>query len=258
MERRLILLYSFLILMQSALTQIINKEPLSSRQTYYRIDAKLDAELKTVNGEMEAYWVNKSTDIVPDIRLHLYMNAFKNNKSTFNKGAGLNLADKKIDFGWIDINSFEDGNGNDLLGRMTFISPDDNNPDDQTVIEIIPEKPAKPGDTVFIKVEFETKLPQGSFRTGFTDDYFFVVQWFPKFGVYEPAGMRYAVTGEWNCHQFHRNSEFYANHSVYDVNIKVPVDYVTGSGGMLINEVTYRHKKKNQIVMQESYGKQFL
>ncbi len=221
----------------SVFSQIVNKEPLSARQTYYKIDARLDPESKIVTGEMEAYWVNKSTDIVPDIQLHLYMNAFRNNKSTFNKDAGLNLIDKKIDFGWIDIKSFKDRKGNDLLEKMTFICPDDNNADDQTVIKILTFEPSKPGDTVFIKVNFETKLPKGSFRTGFADDYFFVAQWFPKFGVFEPAGMRYATTGGWNCHQFHRNSEFYSNHSVYDVDITVPADYVTGSGGMLIKEV---------------------
>ena len=238
MKRTVSLTVILLLFAHSAFSQLVNKEPLSSRQTYYRIDAKLDPEEKTVTGKMEAYWVNKSSDIVPDIQLHLYMNAFKTSKTTFNKGVSLNLADKKIDFGWIDLTSFEDGQGNDLLGRMTFISPDDNNPDDQTVIKVITEKPTKPGDTVFIKVQFISKLPQGAFRTGFADDYFFVAQWFPKFGVYEPAGMRSAVTGGWNCHQFHRNSEFYSNHSVYDVNITVPIDYVTGSGGMLINELT--------------------
>ena len=237
MKRIIVFLFICLFLVISITSQIVNKEPLSTRQTYYRIDAKLDPEAKTVTGTMEAYWVNKSTDIVPDIQLHLYMNAFKSNKTTFNKGASLSLTDKKTDFGWINLISFEDGQGNDLLGRMTYISPDDNNPDDETVIRIVPEKPAKPGDTVFIKVNFETKLPRGSARTGFTDDYFFVAQWFPKFGVYESAGMRYAVTGGWNCHQFHSNSEFYSNHSVYDVTVTVPVDYVTGSGGMLINEV---------------------
>ncbi len=48
--------------------------------------------------------------------------------------------------------------------------------------------------------------------------------------------MRYRSTGGWNCHQFHSNSEFYANHSVYDVVITVPDEYVVGSGGMLISE----------------------
>lgn len=247
MKRIITFLFICFLHVASATSQIVNKEPLSERQTYYKIDAKLDPESKTVTGEMKSYWVNKSTDIVPDIQLHLYMNAFKSNKTTFNKGASLNLADKKSDFGWIDLKSFEDEQGNDLLELMTYISPDDNNPDDQTVIKIIPKKPAKPGDTVFIKVQFETKLPRGSFRTGFADDYFFVAQWFPKFGVYEPAGMRYTVTGRWNCHQFHRNSEFFSNHSVYDVNITVPSDYVTGSGGMLISEVDDKDGKNKTL-----------
>ena len=237
MKRIFLLLLVCFFFSQSVLPQVVNKEPLSARQTYYKIDASLDPETKIVSGVMEAYWVNKSTDIVPDIQLHLYMNAFKNNKSTFNTGGGMNITDKKIEFGWIDLKTFTDGKGNDLLSRMTYISPDDNNADDQTVIKIITVNPTKPGDTVFIKVDFETKLPKGSFRTGYADDYYFVGQWFPKFGVYESAGMRYATAGTWNCHQFHRNSEFYSNHSVYDVNITVPEDFVTGSGGLLLNEI---------------------
>jgi hypothetical protein len=225
-----------LLLIQSLAAQIVNKEPLSPRQTYYKIDARLSPDTKIISGVMEAFWVNKSNDNVPDIQLHLYMNAFKNSMTTFNKGSDINLAGKKSDWGWIDLKSFTDSKGKDLLARMTFIRPDDNNPDDQTVIRVVPENPAKPGDTVFIKVEFETKLPVGSFRTGYYDDYYFVAQWFPKFGVYESAGMRYASTGSWNCHQFHRDSEFYSNHSVYDVKITLPSDYVTGSGGILINE----------------------
>ena len=129
-----------LLLTHYAFSQIVINEPLSSRQTYYRIDARLDPDEKTVTAKMEAYWVNKSSDIVPDIRLHLYMNAFKTSRTTFNKGVSMNSADNKIDFGWIDLTSFEDGQGNDLTGRMTFISPDDNNPDDQTVIKIITER----------------------------------------------------------------------------------------------------------------------
>jgi aminopeptidase N len=66
--------------------------------------------------------------------------------------------------------------------------------------------------------------------------FFFVAQWFPKFGVYEPTDMRFVVKGGWNCHQFHANSEFYSNHSVYDVKITVPKEYVVGTGGMLIEE----------------------
>jgi aminopeptidase N len=48
--------------------------------------------------------------------------------------------------------------------------------------------------------------------------------------------MRYATKGGWNCHQFHANSEFYSNHSVYNVKITLPKEYVVGAGGLLISE----------------------
>ena len=234
--RHITFILVFIYILKPVTAQIVNKLPLSGRETYYKISATLDTESKTVTGDMEAYWVNKSTDIVPDVQLHMYMNAFMSNKTTFSKGSGISMADKKIDFGWIEMKSLDDKNGNNLLERSNYISPDDNNEDDQTVLKVIPQKPAKPGDTVFLKIKFVTKLPKGIARTGYADDYFFVAQWFPKFGVYEPSGMRYAEKGAWNCHQFHRNSEFYSNHSVYDVKITMPVDYVAGSGGMFISE----------------------
>lgn len=234
MNRFILLLFALTFLFNSSEGQIVLKEALSERQTYYKISASLNPETKTVTGDMEAYWVNKSPDLVPDIRLHLYMNAFKSNKTSF--FSNRMISEIKNDFGWINLLSFDDRKGNDLLPGLKYISPDDNNPDDQTVISVMLPAPAKPGDTVFIQVKFETKLPKGSARTGYNDDYFFVAQWFPKFGVYEPAGMRYALEGAWNCHQFHSNSEFYANHSVYDVAVTVPADYITGSGGMLIKE----------------------
>ena len=66
MKRILIFLIICIIPGKSALSQIVNIEPLSARQTYYKIDARLDPESKIVTGEMEAYRVNKSNDIVPD------------------------------------------------------------------------------------------------------------------------------------------------------------------------------------------------
>jgi hypothetical protein len=217
-------------------SQIINAKPLSLRQTGYKIDAKLDTATKTVNGSMEAFWVNMSDDFVPDIQLHLYNNAFKNNRTTYNKEIGISIYRNDSETGWIDLKTLTDRDGNDLKNRMQYISPDDGNPFDQTVLQVILPKPARPGDTVFIKAEFDTRLPSIVRRTGYKDDFYFVAQWFPKFGVYESKGMRYATKGAWNCHQFHANSEFYSNHSLYDVTITVPDKYIVGSGGLLMSE----------------------
>jgi hypothetical protein len=236
MKRGCFLLFICLANAISVNSQIINKIPLSIRQTGYKIDARLDVKTKTVLGSMEAFWVNKSADIVPDIQLHLYMNAFRNNKSTLNKESPGSLRKKDSQSGWIDIKSFTDRNGTNLMHGMQFISPDDGNIYDQTVLKVLLPKAAMPGDTVFINISFETRLPSVIHRTGYKDDFFFVAQWFPKFGVYESKGMRYAKNGAWNCHQFHANSEFYSNHSLYNVTITVPKNFVVGSGGLLMNE----------------------
>jgi hypothetical protein len=236
MKRLALLITGSLMLTVPIKSQIVVKEPLSTRETYYKIDATLDTVLKVVEGNMETCWVNKSFDVVPEVQMHLYMNAFRNKKSTFNKESGGFSSGRKSDYGWIDIKKISDREGNDLLSSIRFIRPDDGNPDDSTVIKINLPQPAKPGDTVFLKIDFETRLPGRIIRTGYKDNFYFVAQWFPKFGVYESTGMRYAVKGAWNCHQFHNNSEFYSNHSVYDVKITLPVNYIVGTGGLLLEE----------------------
>lgn len=217
-------------------SQIVNKEPLSERLTEYKIDATLDTKSKIIYGRMETFWVNHSYDNVPDVQMHLYLNAFRSNKTTFNKKSGWPFSKENADLGWIEIRSLTGKKGNDLMSHMQFIRPDDGNPDDFTVLKITLPESAGPGDTVFLNINFESKLPSRIIRTGYSDDFFFAGQWFPKFGVYERAGMRYASRGGWNCHQFHSNSEFYSNHSVYDVSITVPKEYVVGTSGILLNE----------------------
>ena len=251
MKKVFILIAFSFTLFFSATSQVIFKDPLSARQTYYKIDADLDVTEKIVNGEMQTFWVNKSNDIVPDVQMHMYLNAFSSSNSTFFKGGQAFTATEEADFGWIDIVKLSDKNGSDLIPSMGFISPDDGNPDDKTVLKITLPEPAKPGDTVFLNVNFKSKLPSDIIRTGYSDDYFFVAQWFPKFGVYEPAGMRFAVKGGWNCHQFHSHSEFYSNHSVYDVTITVPKEYVVGAGGMLIKESEADGNKKTLVYRAE-------
>ncbi len=236
MRKYAIIIFVLQICVITGNSQIINKVPLSKRQTGYTIGAKLDPVEKTVSGVLKAFWVNMSADIVPDIELHLYMNAFRDSRSTMNRELN---GEKNIvfsDTGQIDIDSFTDRYGNDLIPLMKFISPDDGNPDDRTVLKVGLPKPAAPGDTVFINMEFKTRLPKLTRRTGYSSDFYFVAQWFPKFGVYESAGMRYATKGAWNCHQFHANSEFYSNHSLYQVTITVPKEYVVATGGVLMAE----------------------
>jgi hypothetical protein len=225
-----------------ALAQQLFNSPLSDRIASYDISVKLNPEKKTITGTETLNWKNSSTDKISELRFHLYLNAFKNTKSTFIQESSGQLRGDEMDissglnWGWIDVLSMKVKNGEDLTNKIKFIQPDDNNKDDQTVISILLQKPVLPAQTITLQINFESKLPKVFARSGFSDDFFLAGQWFPKIGVYEKAGERYAAKGQWNCHQYHANSEFYADFGVYNVNISIPNNFKVGAVGVLQNE----------------------
>ena len=219
--------------------QVIFPQPLSPRIANYSIAVSLDAVKKTLKGKETLVWRNISKDRVGELRFHLYLNAFKDAKSTFMKESGGNIRGAEIGkdgWGWINVISMEVRGGESLTSKMEFIRPDDGNENDLTVFRVALSKPVYPDQTVTLDIEFEAQLPTVFARTGYNQDFFMVGQWFPKIGVYEPAGMRYAKQGQWNCHQFHANTEFYSDYGVYDVAVTVPKTFVVGAAGVLQSE----------------------
>ncbi len=223
--------------------QTIFPQPLSDRIASYDMNVKLDPVKKLVTGDETLYWKNSSNDKISNLEFHLYLNAFKNTNSTFIKESGGQLRGDKFDessnlnWGWEKVLDMKIKDGEDLTDKIEYIQPDDNNKDDETVISVPLSKPVLPGQTITLQIKFESKLPKIFARSGFSDNYFLVGQWFPKIGVYEKAGERYAAKGQWNCHQYHANSEFYADFGVYNVHITVPKNYVVGAAGVLQNEI---------------------
>jgi hypothetical protein len=216
--------------------QTISRTPLSPRNANYAIDVTLDVEKKTLEGREVLEWKNISNDRITELQFHLYLNAFKNSESTFMKESGgqnRGIAASSTDWGWTNVTRMQLADGTDLLAGATFIQPDDGNIHDQTVLRVPLPKPVRPGETIKVEIDFRARLPKIFARTGFVDNYFFVGQWFPKIGVWEPAGMRGRTTAGWNSHQFHSNTEFYADYGVYDVQMTVPKGYVLGATGVL-------------------------
>ena len=169
-----------------------------------------------------------------EIWLHLYLNAFRNNESTFFRESGGQLrGDRMPEEGWgsIDVTSLRRADGVDLTKAMRFEHPDDDNAKDRTVVRVPLPEPVPAGGEVSFDVAWKARLPRIFARTGYVRDYFLVGQWFPKLGVYEPAGMRGRAAGGWNCHQFHANSEFYADFGKYHVSITLPARFVVGATG---------------------------
>jgi len=197
----------------------------------YEIWVELDAAGKMLLGKEEIVWTNPSREAVPDMLLHLYWNAFKNEESAFLREAraeamfGRGRAPDEGEWGWIDVTDIRLADGTDLKSGLSFATPDGpEHPDDQTVVRILFPEPIQPGASVRLQLEFRSKIPRTVARSGYYKNSFFIAQWFPKPGVYEEGK-------GWNAHAYHQNSEFFADFADFVVHITVPRDFVIGSSG---------------------------
>ncbi len=221
---------------------IANAQALSNRVANYKIDVELDTENRMTRATTELLWRNPSADTIRDLQFHIYYNAFKNNQSTFIQESGGIKGQVGSGFleacawGETTILHIQDQYGNDLTANQRYIQPDDDNEADETVLQVLLEQPVLPYDSIKVILKWEAKIPKLIIRTGYNQDYYFMAQWFPKVGVYEPAGMRFATEGQWNCHQYHRSTEYYSDFGIYEVNITTPENYIVGASGSRIAE----------------------
>jgi hypothetical protein len=213
---------------------VSTKEPLSTRVVGYQIDAKLDPAKHTVTATESLTYKNLTGQPQQTFPFHLYLNAFQP-ESTFmtevrlsgTRGTGADSGWDPKHFGSIKVSKLEVDGAGDLTSKMEFVQPDDQNADDHTVFQVTLPKAIAPGDSVTFRMSFQDQLPEVVERTGYKRDFFMVGQWFPKVGVW--------WKGAWNCHQFHANTEFFADFGTFDVKVTVPQDEIVGAGGDLVS-----------------------
>ena len=209
--------------------------PLSDRNANYVIDARLNPEARTLDGDEVVTWRNVTSIAATELQFHLYWNAWRDSRSTWMRETALAGRPysrvRTEDWGRIDVQSIALVRGPDdrapiadLTSRKHFISPDDGNPDDATVLAVPLPEPVPPGGSVSVEVRWNAHVPRTFARTGRIGNFFFVAQWFPKLGVLQGTG--------WNCHQFHSSTEFFSDYGVYDVKLTVPKMWIVGATGI--------------------------
>lgn len=218
----------------------------------YNISVSLDPESKIVSGEQTLTWTNTSLYPTSELQFHMYLNAFKSPNTTFMLGSGGALRNDVMDtskpenFGYINLDKIVLNEQTELTNRQSYIQPDNLNQNDHTVLKIDLPRPVRPGETIRLTMSFTSKLPKVFARTGWAaHEYFLVGQWFPKIGVLEKDGT-------WNCHQFHADTEFYANFGNYIVNITLPKRFKTGGTGLKITETPLKNDLKQVTFSAEN------
>jgi hypothetical protein len=198
----------------------------------YSIDATLDPATRTITAHQELTWRNATATSAATLRFHLYYNAWRNSESTWMREARLAgntefAMRPPDDWARIDVTRVlvarEGQPPGDVTSAHRFIAPDDGNAKDRTVLEVPLDRPAQPGETLTIRMEWSSRVPRTFARTGVRGRDYFVAQWFPKIGVLQDSG--------WNCHQFHAATEFFSDYGNYDVRLTVPSGWIVGATG---------------------------
>ena len=208
---------------------------LSDRVVDYRIEASLDPVKHTVDGKQRLTWRNRSAETVRSVYLHLYLNAFQNEGSTFfteqrKSGSGFrsSVETKDGEWGYIELRSVQQGGAK---VPWTFVHPDGGPASDRTVVRMDLPQPVAPGASTTLDIGFFDQLPRVVARAGYFGSFHLVAQWFPKIGVLELPGERGATAVRWNVHEYHAQSEFYADFGAYDVTLTVPKGFTVGATG---------------------------
>jgi hypothetical protein len=212
---------------------------LSTRVVAYTIDAKLNTTNHSIDATETLVYRNLTGQPQQTFPFHLYLNAFQPRSTLMTEVRLHGARGVGSDSGWdekhrasITINKFE-VEGVDLAGKMQFIQPDDHNTNDHTVVQVTLPQPVAPGASVEFHITFHDELPEVLYRTGYKRDFYMIGQWFPKVGVW--------WKNAWNCHQFHADSEFFADFGTFDVNLTLPQNEIVGAA---VHEVPFRRRAR--------------
>jgi hypothetical protein len=208
---------------------------LSDRVVRYDIAARLDPVRHTVAGSEQLTWRNRSAQPVRALYLHLYLNAFEGSQSTFfseSRNLGFEFRSEVPihdgDWGHIELSRVSQGGA---TVPWLFVHPDGGPDTDHTVVRLDLPAAVAPGASTTVAIDFVDQLPRVVARTGYFGSFHLVGQWFPKIGVLELPGERGATQVQWNVHEFHLHSEFYADYGLFDVKLTVPKAYAVGATG---------------------------
>ena len=194
-------------------------QPAWQQRVDTKIDVTLDDKKHFLNAYEELTYTNNSPDTLQFIYIHLWPNAYKNDRTPFERQMAVNrntsfYYSKPKDKGYIDSLQFTiDGQSVDPISS-------ENAPD---IARIDLPKPLLPGHSMKITTPFRVKIPKVFSRMGHTGQAYYISQWFPKPAVYDQKG--------WHPISYLDQGEFFSEYGSYDVSITLPANYIVMATG---------------------------
>ena len=211
------------------------------QQVNFVIDVTLNDVEHTLDGFEKIEYINNSPDTLRFIWIHLWSNAYKNDKTAF--------SDQQVENGKTDF-YFSDKEQRGYINRLDFriegeVVKSEDHPQHIDIIKLILPKPLAPGGTVSIETPFHVKLPYNFSRGGHVDQSYQVTQWYPKPALYDRTG--------WHPMPYLDQGEFFNDFGNYDVRITLPKNYVVAATGELQNEDEKSWIKSRTNIQSLSY-----
>jgi hypothetical protein len=215
----------------TALILILSSTFLSYSQSYfqqtvdYTIDVTLDDKNHTLSAYEEFVYTNNSPCALDYIYVHLWANAYKNNKTALayqmyeQEDMVLQYATDE-EMGFIDSLDFK-VNGEKVKWELDGEHID--------IAKVFLKNTLNPGDKMTVSTPFRIKIPTGDIsRLGHVGESYQITQWYPKPAVFDANG--------WNQMPYLGIGEFYSEYGTFDVSITLPKNYVVGATGDLQTE----------------------
>lgn len=191
------------------------------QQVNYKIDVTLNDLDNTLDGFVKMDYYNNSPDTLHFIWIHLWANAYKNDKTAF--------TDQGLENGSTDF-YFSNNDKRGYINRLDFkvngnTAKTEDHPQHQDIIKLILPTALAPGTNIKIETPFHVKLPYAFSRGGHDGQAYQITQWYPAAAVYDRKG--------WHPIPYLDQGEFYAEFGNYEVQITLPKDYIVAATGEL-------------------------
>ncbi len=188
-----------------------------------KIQVSLNDSTHSLQGHIRIEYINHSPDTLNEIFIHLWPNAYRNNKTAFARqstrtGIPEFYFSKPSQRGYIDSLFFKINGEHHTPYYMG---------DSIDIARISMQSPLHPGDTSIITTPFYVKIPEVFSRLGHDGQAYYISQWYPKPAVYDQNG--------WHPMPYLHMGEFYSEFGEFDVKITLPENYRVAATGDLMN-----------------------
>ncbi len=205
------------------------------QRTDYHITVSLNDADNSLTGYEAIDYYNNSPDTLHFIWIHIWPNAYKNDRTAF--------SDQLLENGRTDF-YFSEENKRGYINRLSFKADNENavtedHPQHQDIVKLLLPHPLAPGKKVKIETPFHEKLPYDFSRGGHILQSYQITQWYPKPAVYDKTG--------WHEMPYLDQGEFYSEFGSFDVEITLPANYIVAATGNLQNESEKKMLKQKAL-----------